>query len=120
MFRNSAPRGLGLIDFMSGDWENDQDIFEPGFGLEKDEIEELNRRFVGFGIMRGSWGFEAADYFYMNKDGMCGSIYFHQDGSDTLQNLKKLLKDGPAGGPLEDFLPPILRALAEDKIKDEL
>ena len=110
-----ALTGLGLVDFIRWSWGFCRPEFEAGAELSAEEIEQLNERFTAFGIRRGSWGLEAADYLFMDQDGQCGSVYFHQDGSDTAEEMRELLVNGPEGGELGVFLSENFKKVAKER-----
>jgi hypothetical protein len=110
---------MGLIDYIKYSWGNDR--FEFDEYLSADFIEAINSNYKGFGLWRSFEILEAAHYFYFDKNGKFGTVYYHQDVFDDLVDaqLKPMLEQSQATQTLEQVIEEALIEIAENILDDE-
>lgn len=115
-----APEGpwhalpsLGLVDMIRWAWGNDRFEFDPasGEGLDQASIEALNARYAIVARRELDEG-EAFEFLFVDGDGGCGRLFYHQDAFDELlaDDLQPMLRSPRTGGPARGEFTAVLAA----------
>lgn len=96
---------MGIIDFIVNSWGNDRFEFVAGEYFIQTQIDTLNHKYKCFGLYRLGDMLEAAGYLYFDEQNNFGSLYYHQDYFDDVQEkLVEMLEKSPATQSLEELL----------------
>jgi hypothetical protein len=96
---------MGIVDWLRYQWDNDR----PEFDEEApDVLAQLDDQYLGFGFRR--FGLDSARHIYMDRQGRCGLVDYHQDNYADLWDLylRPMLKSSPAKMDIQDALEALL------------
>ncbi|WP_348945007.1 SMI1/KNR4 family protein [Chitinibacter sp. FCG-7] len=104
---NRSPKlpadSLGLIDTIRRSWAYDRKELDPEAYFDEDTLRSLNEDYKCFGIYRED--LEAAYYFYFDKNGQFGEVYYHQDEFNVLEcALSQMVDESAADNSLATLL----------------
>lgn len=112
---------LGLIEMINYSWGNSRGELHS---LQTEAFRQrINENYQCIGWYRLSWGLEEAYYVYFDRQGCFGTVRYHQDEFDALeQQLNVMAKESPARFSFEGLMQDILvqlRASVQQKVEEE-
>jgi hypothetical protein len=95
----------GIIDWLRYQWDNDRPEFEKE---PSDVLAKLNATYTGLGLRR--FGHDSARHLFIDHNGRCGFVDYHQDAYDKLwdEYLTPMQNKSPANLSLEMAITQLL------------